>query len=90
MNYIDFMRKVEGKLPKPKVDTSGFYYHNSFPPNLSIIRAVLAGRYGEVSSAFKWSGSPQGINYWDNVYQGDTQLTPADVQYLEWLLEEYS
>jgi hypothetical protein len=92
MNYIDFMRKVEGKPPKVehKVDTSGFYYTQDRPPSLDVIRAVLAGDCDEVSSAFTWSESPQGYNHWDDIYEGDTQLTPADVQYLEWMLEEYS
>lgn len=85
-------RKQDGKSPKvePKVDTSRFYYTQDRPPNLETIRAVLAGDYDAVSSAFTWSGSPQGYSHWGDIYEGDTQLTAADVQYLEWMLEEYS
>jgi hypothetical protein len=92
MDYVSFMRKVDGKPPKvePKVDTSGFYYTESYLPNLSVIRDVLEGDYNAVSSAFTWVCTPQGHGYWSDVEGGNTQLTPADEQYLEWLLEEYS
>ena len=89
-NYIDFMRKVEGKPPRPARDTSGFYYTQDRPPNLETIRAVLAGDYDAVTSAFTWSGSPQGYDHWDDIYEGETELTFSDRQYLEWMLEEYS
>jgi hypothetical protein len=92
MDYVSFMRKVDGKPPKvePKVDTSGFYYTQDYPPNLSIIRAVLAGDHVSVTAAFTWSGSPQGHSHWDDIYDGTSELNSADVQYLEWMLEEYS
>jgi hypothetical protein len=92
MDYVSFMRRVDGKPPKvePKVDTSGFYYTWYSRPSLEAIRAVLAGHYGQTSSAFTWSATPQGYNHWDSIYEGGTKLTAADVQYLEWLLEEYS
>jgi hypothetical protein len=92
MDYVSFMRRVDGKPPKaePKVDTSGFYYSESYPPNLTVIRAVLEGDYREISGAFTWMHTPQGRGYWDDIDDGTSQLTAADVQYLEWLLREYS
>jgi hypothetical protein len=92
MDYVSFMRRVDGKPPKvePKVDTSGFYYSESHPPNIWLIRAVLEGDYKEVSTAFTWMHTPQGYIYWDNIDAGHAQLTAADVKYLEWMLREYS
>jgi hypothetical protein len=90
MNYIDFMRKVEGRPPRPKVDTSGFYYTGRMLVRVNCIRGVLSGGYRRIGDAFTWLGTPQGYTHWLNVEDGETQLTPADVQYLEWMLEEYS
>jgi hypothetical protein len=90
MDYVSFMRRLDGKPPKPKVDTSGFYYTGGMRVRAHIIRGVLNGEYGRIGDAFTWIGTPQGYSHWDDVEDGTTQLTPADVQYLEWMLREYS
>jgi hypothetical protein len=92
MDYVSFMRRVDGKPPKvePEVDTSGFYYTNSSPPNLGPMRGVLSGDVSTLSSSFTWSETPQGYTHWSRINNGFAQLTAWDTQYLEWLLEEYS
>jgi hypothetical protein len=90
MDYVDFMRKVDGKPPKPEADTSGFWYTEDFPPTLGTIRAVLAGNLQQCSSAFTWAETPQKHSYWSRINSGCAQLTAWDIQYLEWMLEEYS
>jgi hypothetical protein len=93
MDYVSFMRKVDGKPPKPKVDTSGLYYHGDRGVDtgqLGYIREALEGNCDNISAAFTWDSTPQGHSYWVDIYDGTSQLTPADVQYLEWMLEEYS
>jgi hypothetical protein len=95
MDYVSFMRRVDGKPPKvePKVDTSGFYYNGRqgfVKDNIACLREVLEGDCCSLSTAFIWSETPQGHSHWDSIDEGTTELTPADVQYLEWLLEEFS
>jgi hypothetical protein len=90
MDYVDFMRKVEGKPPKPEVDTSKFWYTGDMLVNVSLIQEVLDGDCEVLHAAFTWDGTPQGYDHWDGLNDGFAHLTSADVEYLEWMLEEYS
>jgi hypothetical protein len=92
MDYVSFMRRVDGKPPKvePVVITSGFYYTGGMRVKIHCIRSALSGQYEDIHRAFTWVNTPQGYGHWDAINEGNTQLTDADVQYLEWMLEEYS
>ena len=90
MNYVNFMRKVEGKPPKvePEFDTSGFSYTGSMRVRVNLVRDVLDGEYSVIQDAFTWRGTSI-ENDWFNVFVGDN-LTPTQEEYLEWLIEEYN
>jgi len=92
MDYVSFMRKVDGRPEKAesKVDTSGFYYSNDYPPSVESIQLALSGSRSTLSHSFTWGNTPQGHVHWYSIYSGNVQLTIADVLYLEWLIEEYS
>jgi len=94
MDYVSFMRKVDGKPPKvePKFDRSRFVYDRSnlTESQLRYTRRALEGSRRDLMSAFTWVATPQGHDYWCNINDGTTELLPEDNDYIEWLLEEYS
>jgi hypothetical protein len=92
MNYVSFMRKVNGKPPKvePKVDTLGFSYTGTMPVRTWIVRDVLDGDATCIAGAFYFGGTPFRSTYWGDVYRNVICLTPDARAYLEWMLEEYS
>jgi len=91
MNYVSFMRKVDGKPPKaePKVDTSGFWYRGSMPVSPASIRAALNGEdCRAIQDAFSWNGTSILDVWYETVFRGE-ELTPIQKAYLEWMLREY-
>jgi hypothetical protein len=89
MNYVDFMRKVDGRAG-PKVDTSGFQYTGRMPVSPAHIRAVLnEERHTAIQDAFSWCGTSILDEWYETIYCGE-KPTPTQKAYLEWMLEEYS
>jgi hypothetical protein len=95
MNYVNFMRRLDGKPPKvepkvePEVDTSGFSYTGSMPVSPAHICAALSGGYTSIQHAFTWSGTSIPDVWYETIFCG-AEPTPIQEAYLEWLLEEYS
>jgi hypothetical protein len=92
-NYIDFMRKVEGKpervipvTPPPEYTYSG----PSHTVHCNYLRDALYGDHSLLSESFTWRHTPQGHDYWSVRCGGLTALLSEDEQYLLWLLEEYN
>lgn len=58
------------------------------PNGLSIphVRKVLAGDTSAIITAFHWVDTPQGINHWDRLFEGQRELTAEDREYLKSLL----
>jgi hypothetical protein len=93
MNYVDFMRRVDGKpervapvTPPPEHTYSGLRR----TVHCEYIRDALNGVYSSLKDAFTWRYTPQGYPYWSTRSGGNVPLSNEDEQYLLWLLEEYS
>jgi hypothetical protein len=92
-NYIDFMRKVEGKpervvpvTPLPEYTYSGARR----TVHCGYLRDVLDGHYGLLADSFAWVHTPQGYDYWCNRSNNEETLSSEDEQYLLWMIREYS
>jgi len=90
--FTKFMSRLDGKSGvSRKVDTSHFFIPDSL--NVSEVRRVLdaiesSGDTNNLSSCFAWRGSPQGFNYWCDIYDGRTVIDREGLNYLHWLLEQ--
>ena len=58
---------------------------NNFKFDRDAIRKVLDGQVSKIVSAFVWEETPQGLNYWQDVFVSDV-LPPEGRAYLEVLL----
>jgi hypothetical protein len=87
-NYIDFMRKVEGKPPRPAFDTSGFSYTGRMRVSPTHIRAALNGEHRRIEDAFSWNRTSIPDEWCDTIYSG-VEPTPTQKAYLEWMIREY-
>lgn len=54
--------------------------------NKNKIRIGMQGDYTALSTAFEWTASPQGIEYWDEICQNKRPMTDEDFDYLAGLL----
>ena len=95
MDYVSFMRKVDGKSPKvePKFDRSEYVYDrtsNLTDSQLRYTRQALEGDRRSLMYAFTWVATHQGYEYWRDIHDGITELLSEDRDYIEWLIEEYS
>ena len=44
---------------------------------------------GALHSAFTWSSSPQGYDYWNSIYSRESELKPEDViQIQRWIINQ--
>lgn len=92
--FTKFMCKLDGKpTVSGKVDTSRF----TIPESLMIgcveltlddIRSNNGTRY--LSSCFSWESSPQGFEYWFHIDAGETEIDQEGIDYLNWLVEQYT
>jgi hypothetical protein len=87
-------RRQDGKTdpPPPKFDRSGYTYNSSDISDRQVryTRRSLEENLIHLMDGFRWMGTPQGHDYWDQIYNGAAELLPEDRDYIEWLLEEYS
>jgi hypothetical protein len=86
-------RRQDGKAdpPPPKFDRSRYYYNGEQLSRyqLTKIRSVSEGDVDSLLASFTWDHTPQGGPYWHRTYQHTSTLRPEDIDYMEWLLEEY-
>ena len=92
--FTKFMSRLDGKPELfSEVDTSRFTIPDSL--NVSEVRRVLndlesSGDTGNLSSCFAWRNSPQGFDYWCDIFDGRTVIDREGLNYLHWLLEQYT
>ena len=90
--FTKFMSRLDGKSGvSRKVDTS----HFTIPAGLVVpqVRKVLdgletSGDTRGVFNCFKWGSSPQGFDYWYDIFEGRTVIDREGLNYLHWLLEQ--
>lgn len=92
--FTRFMSKLDDKPGvSRKVDTSHFTI--PYCLNISTVRKTLddmesIGDVRQLSYCFRWSTSPQGFDYWDDIAVGRTVIDREGLDYLHWLLKQYT
>ena len=89
--FTKFMSRLDGKPELfSEVDTSRF----TIPEGLVVpqVRRLIddlenSGDTRYLPSAFSWSSSPQGFDYWCIIEEGLTEIDDEGMRYLYWLLE---
>jgi len=90
--FTKFMSRLDGKSGvSRKVDTSDF----TIPEDLSVPAVIRVlddlesrGDTCNLTSCFAWRSSPQGFDYWCDIYEGQTVIDREGLNYLYWLLEQ--
>ena len=90
--FTKFMSRLDGKPELfSEVDTS----HFTIPEGLIVpqVRKLIndlenSGDTLYLPSAFSWSSSPQGFDYWYDIEEGLTEIDDEGMRYLYWLLEQ--
>lgn len=91
MDYLQFMRKVDGRPEKvnPKFNPDHYYTGDLF--DFDMIQNVIDGDDVDILYySFTWRDTPQGHKYWGAIADGETLLLTEDRDYLEYLLREHS
>ena len=87
MNFVEFMRKVDGReAPKFTRKTSDIEYAEVQMLDLMDCRRVLSSGSGFLLRAFTWDTTPQGHEYWYNINRGHTELGPGDREFIQDLI----
>jgi len=92
MNYLEFMRKVDGR-PEPEVNLNrNHYYHGEISRRNtgSIQNCLGADDNTYLMDAFVWASTPQGHAHWAYIHYGGCTLTEEDRSYLKYLLREHT
>jgi len=89
MDYIQFMRKVDGR-PEPKTRVRPmFRYTGSMLVQVEYVAAALTGDMSNLSRAFFFGGTPFESERWGALCRYNDYLHEDTREYLEWMLEEY-
>lgn len=91
MNYVEFVRKVEGKEPlevKLRVKPRVRLFISS--TNIEFAQQVLDGDVTKLSSLFIWQDTPQGHNYWYDRHRGEVDMLEEDYEFIRNLMEDYN
>lgn len=88
MNFVEFMRKVDGReAPKFTRKTSGTGYAQVHVLNLEHCQKTLDIGSHYLLRAFTWSSTSQGHAYWEDIYEGDAELTSVDREFIQGLID---
>lgn len=82
----NFIRTTEGK---EVIETRGPKWDLPRDFSLRAAREVLDGDFCSLMQAFTWASTPQGSLHWDEIYEGDRDLTSEDYGYIEYCVEEF-
>ena len=89
MTYEEFVDKLNAQeIVRPKKQ----YCSSTQGPrdlDLEACGDVLDGDFGRLMEAFRWTDTPQGSSYWDNIHEGHRDLTTDDSVYIQSLIERY-
>jgi len=89
MDYVSFMRKVDGR-PKPTRNTKQFYTGSMTVDTESVENLLAGGDTALLDYAFLWRSTPQGHEYWYDIRSGTCEVCPEGKEFLKFLLREYS